>query len=618
MLLVVPFLLRDLDLGGFDAESDHLLSDRFVTTPYVREALTGRRTLFLGRKGSGKSALFRNLPALISDQESTPALSVPITPDAYAWGTLKQYEESGYSVEAAHRSAWKLTLAIQVASWLVQREDLGNDEGTKRAHGQLTHFLKDNYGTQAVDFRRATRTLRNVRSIKISAFGAGLEVARQDDDDGPSVTPEVADALFDLIAQCTRVVPVVVLLDRLDEEWDGSPRAHKLLVGLLMAVKEINDRFAGPPGKRQVRVLLFLRSDIYDALRYDDKDKHRSSEQHLVWTADTLHELVTRRLPPGVTPDALFSVEQMPGTETPPFAYLVERTFLRPREVLQFLSECIQRAGPDSPRISVDDIAEAEAQFSRWKLDDLKQEYAKSLPALAPLLDALHQQLDRFNSIGELEALLSKHPAFDTHPGGQRPLEILFETSVIGIQAPRAGGQRTGGDQEVPRYKCADPAAVLPADGTVFIHPALHTSLGIVERPADDEGIGFGVRTHTTDSGDWVIAVTGDLDLYTAPELKNRLLEAVEAARGRVLVDLTDCHFLDSSTLGPLQMAAKRLSEGGRQLELIVPDTTLRRIFDLTGLDKVFPIHASRTAAFEGRAAEAAPPPVRWATRRST
>ena len=85
MLLVVPFLLGDLDLGGFDAESDHLLSDHFVTTPYVREALTGRRTLFLGRKGSGKSALFRSLPALISDQESTPALTVPITPDAYAW-----------------------------------------------------------------------------------------------------------------------------------------------------------------------------------------------------------------------------------------------------------------------------------------------------------------------------------------------------------------------------------------------------------------------------------------------------------------------------------------------------------------------------------------------------
>ena len=501
-----------------------------------------------------------------------------------------------------------MTLAIQVASWLVQREDLGDDEGAKRARGQLMGFLKDNYGTQAVDFRRATRTLRNVRSIKISAFGAGLEVARQDeDDDGPPVTPEVADALFDLIAECTRVVPVIVLLDRLDEEWDGSPRAHKLLVGLLMAAKEINDRFAGPPGKRQVRVLLFLRSDIYDALRYDDKDKHRSSEQHLVWTADTLHELVTRRLPPGVTPDALFSVDQMPGTETPPFAYLVERTFLRPREVLQFLSECIQRAGPDSARISVDDIAEAEAQFSRWKLDDLKQEYAKSLPALAPLLDALHQQLDRFNSIGELEALLSKHPAVDSVPGGQRPPEILFKTSVIGIHARRAGGGRTRDGEEAPRYKCADPAAVLPTDGTVFIHPALHTSLGIVERPADDEGIGFGVRTHTTDSGDWIIAVTGDLDLYTAPELKNRLLEAVEAAGARVLVDLTDCHFLDSAALGPLVTAAKRLREAGRQLELIVPDTNLRRIFDLTGLAKVIPVHASRTAAFRGRAREAAP-----------
>ena len=59
--------LRDVDLGGLDAESDHKLAAHFVTTPHVEYALAGRRTLFLGRKGSGKSALFRQLPCPMAE-----------------------------------------------------------------------------------------------------------------------------------------------------------------------------------------------------------------------------------------------------------------------------------------------------------------------------------------------------------------------------------------------------------------------------------------------------------------------------------------------------------------------------------------------------------------------
>jgi hypothetical protein len=56
--------ISGLDLGGFDAESDRRLGEYFVKTRYVEEAIRGRRTIFLGRKGSGKSALFTQLPDL--------------------------------------------------------------------------------------------------------------------------------------------------------------------------------------------------------------------------------------------------------------------------------------------------------------------------------------------------------------------------------------------------------------------------------------------------------------------------------------------------------------------------------------------------------------------------
>ena len=130
--------IGDLDLGASDAESDRRLGDYFVTTPFVEEALSGRRTLFLGRKGSGKSALFKQFPDLLVSNGRRLSV-VSITPDQYAWQALRDYRERGLSEQAAHRNAWKLTLAVQIASELVEqnytaRSDAGS-AGSDRRRG---------------------------------------------------------------------------------------------------------------------------------------------------------------------------------------------------------------------------------------------------------------------------------------------------------------------------------------------------------------------------------------------------------------------------------------------------------------------------------------------------
>ena len=111
----------DLEFGGIDAESDFGLDAYFVTTPYVRYALEGRRTQFLGRKGSGKSALFRQIPRLAAQQDANLVV-IPLTPDQYAWSALKQYQEQGLLPEHAHTNAWKFTLVVEVTSALNRPE----------------------------------------------------------------------------------------------------------------------------------------------------------------------------------------------------------------------------------------------------------------------------------------------------------------------------------------------------------------------------------------------------------------------------------------------------------------------------------------------------------------
>ena len=98
--------------------------------------------------------------------------------------------------------------------------------------------------------------------------------------------------------------------------------------------------------------------------------------------------------------------------------------------------------------------------------------------------------------------------------------------------------------------------------------------------------------------GDWtVVAVRGEVDLYTAPRLKELLAELTSAGQHRIAVDLGQVEFMDSTGLGVLVGALKRCKEGSGALALIAPRDSVSKVLTITGLDKVFSIHDSVDAA---------------------
>jgi anti-sigma B factor antagonist len=107
----------------------------------------------------------------------------------------------------------------------------------------------------------------------------------------------------------------------------------------------------------------------------------------------------------------------------------------------------------------------------------------------------------------------------------------------------------------------------------------------------------FAITTEETGNGAAVIALAGEVDLYTAPELKQELLRVIDAGARGVVVDMTDTTFIDSTTLGVLISGVKRLRPDGRGFELVVTDRNIRKIFEITGLDRVFSLHEDRAAA---------------------
>ena len=89
-----------------------------------------------------------------------------------------------------------------------------------------------------------------------------------------------------------------------------------------------------------------------------------------------------------------------------------------------------------------------------------------------------------------------------------------------------------------------------------------------------------------------------EADLYTAPEFKQQLLEVIGQGCKEVVVDLTETTFIDSTTLGVLVGGVKRCAPTTAS-SLVCSDRNIVKIFEITGLDKVFPIYATRPEAVE-------------------
>jgi anti-sigma B factor antagonist len=104
----------------------------------------------------------------------------------------------------------------------------------------------------------------------------------------------------------------------------------------------------------------------------------------------------------------------------------------------------------------------------------------------------------------------------------------------------------------------------------------------------------FDIKTEQLSEHAYVISLAGEVDLYTAPEFKQQLLEVIAQGATHVIVDFSNTTFIDSTTLGVLVGGVKRLRGNDGQLTLVCSDRNITKIFEITGLDRVFSIYSNR------------------------
>ena len=97
--------------------------------------------------------------------------------------------------------------------------------------------------------------------------------------------------------------------------------------------------------------------------------------------------------------------------------------------------------------------------------------------------------------------------------------------------------------------------------------------------------------------GACLVTLAGEVDVYTAPALRSRLVEAADSGCPQLIVDMSAVDFIDSSGLGVLVGILKRVSEQGSTMTIVSDREVVLKVFRITGLDRVFPIAATLAEA---------------------
>ena len=118
-------------------------------------------------------------------------------------------------------------------------------------------------------------------------------------------------------------------------------------------------------------------------------------------------------------------------------------------------------------------------------------------------------------------------------------------------------------------------------------------------RSNEGKNVEITLVTRETD-GYSIVEVSGEVDVFTAPQLDEQLSGLVEAGSYQLVVDLSNVEFLDSTGLGVLVKALKRVREHGGSLSVVTATDRISKVFRITGLDTAIGLHGTIDEAVAG------------------
>jgi hypothetical protein len=478
--------------GAVDADADILLDQCFEDHEAYQDALHFRRFLLLGRKGSGKTAIFKKINKI----HAYNSFAYGHTFSDYPWHHHTLQKITGIPDELCFEQSWIYLINITLAKILLNHDySQPWNDGAAEALAGIESFLLDSYGSRDPDVTQIFQPSKRLRfnpSFGIADDLVKLEINPTDMPvtDLPKVASEVNSKLLSMIIYCLNSEHnYYICFDELDRGFSRTDLDYtRRLIGLLLAAKRVNS--SAQAAQKRLNVIIFLRDDIYHVLQFEDKNKITENSSSLIqWdtpgTTHTLRDLMGRRfatvlgIPREGAWDVVFNeAQQMTGHQSK-YRHLIDRTMLRPRDMIKLCNECLSAFKADSkgPKIENIHVNAAKGYYSEYLLAEIEDEIHKHIPGWDRCVDLLRQlEAVTFKMEEFLKVCVDRKELLPEMYDGLSLLSQLFEFSIVGYYAP--GGKGYGGAQYVFRYK--SPKAVFNLNASSYqIHLGLLEALNL-------------------------------------------------------------------------------------------------------------------------------------------
>ena len=504
-------ILNWIDVGKVSAERDELLSEYFYDNGVLRGVIDNPSAfLVLGRKGAGKTAVFRYFKECYTKYLSENDILVPLSFEDYNWSIHSLLQNPEFATSLIYKQSWRFVIVIEVIKAFTQwaekhRKTIPKpiQQSNKLLHKLFNHPIPSIYeiiGKKLLSlskFRLPKGGLNlddgSLDSFEINAGEVSFESVRDSNDLQNQLSRNIENLIKTLEEALESIrdldCRIFLAFDRVDEAWDeiSIDSSKQVIAGLVSAADSISSTY-----QPFVRPIIFLREDIFEVLSLNDANKLREDCGELLkWNRNSLFKLVLRRINYFASLnqeehiddiDSLFDRKEM-RQRTSPSNYLLKRSMMRPRDLICFIKKIItlMNEKSDDPfeetpseftQLIAEVIYEAEPSYSEWLKQELIDEWSTQLPEITTLLDAIQNNgstnITRSSLIIELEKL----GVSLTESEALQKLRFLFDNSIIGLKL---------GQSRQWRYKCFYPSQGFIDSDEYRVHDGLVRVLNLTE-----------------------------------------------------------------------------------------------------------------------------------------
>ena len=469
--------LSNIDLGDIAAENESAqLKEYFVHTGSFTLAKQGHKRIVIGRKGSGKTAIFYRLRDM--HEGKVPNLVVDLKPEGHQFVKLRETVLCKLTPglqEHVMTAFWHYILLLEIAHKIVSTEETiaSRDERARTYFEQVTSIYEGQFGSEQGDFSERLLKLvgdianRHQESKEIFTTSEVTELVYKED------IRELQNALENYLSIKKEIW---ILVDNLDKGWPvhgATVEDIMIIKTLLSATRKMQREFE--KRKLELKSLVFIRNDIYEHLIQVTPDKEKDTTISLDWDDIQLfQEMIAARIRQSVKIDSSFEdiwrtyfAPLIEGEDS--FVYIVERTLMRPRDVLKFVQCALEVAiNRNHNKVAEEDIIQAERIYSNDMIQNLIYEIKDIYPQFPNLIYEFLGCPGRINT-SNLESILGK--AFINGDDVNKVVNMLLWFGFIGVILK-------DGDTKYAYQVSYDLRRLnIKDDSTFIIHPAFRTAL---------------------------------------------------------------------------------------------------------------------------------------------